>query len=155
MIHGREFVLPYLVAPGLINLKGLDVLVPEKITDDDIFDAVCSHFNIEKKRILSRSSVGEVVYTRHCCMYLFCVLAQRSLKNTAALFLGKTRGVKHHSTVIHARENIKELMFGNQYIPYTNTHAKDDIDEIIEIIKHKKIGITLKEINQLNKKVIQ
>jgi chromosomal replication initiation ATPase DnaA len=144
----KEETLPYWSAPGIRNLKTLEVMRPKNITDDDIFNAATQYFKTRKEDFtITKKRKAKLVYIRHCCMYLFCTLTERPLKYISCLFLGYSDNHrKHHSSIIHGRERIKQLMFENQYVPSTGTHTQDDIDALIEIIKLNKMGKAIKEI---------
>ncbi|MBQ7351337.1 MAG: chromosomal replication initiator protein DnaA [Clostridia bacterium] len=92
------------------SLKDHDFSDRQNLTADRIIDCVCKYFNVKKEDLLGKKKNKEIVEPRQICMYTICNLLDMPL-----LDIGKIFG-KDHTTVIHARDKISELMEENQRI---------------------------------------
>lgn len=96
----------YIAIPGLKNRRGkhpsVDIYANRL---SDIVEAVEKYFGITMERMKSKTRKREVVYARQICMYFICAKTNISLKTIGELF-----GERDHTTVIHSRDNIKNLI---------------------------------------------
>lgn len=74
------------------------------ITVDQIAQATCDYFNIEKNDLVGRKKNREVTMPRQICMYLVCDILGSGMPLEA---IGDYFD-RHYSTVIHARDKISE-----------------------------------------------
>lgn len=80
----------------------------EELKIDDIIGCVCEFFKISKTNLLEKKKNKEVVEPRQICMYLICELLSLPL-----VTVGEKMGGRDHTTVIHARDKIAELIKTN------------------------------------------
>lgn len=92
-------------------LKDAIVSNKQSLTPDSILDAVCKYFNIEKEEILGKKKNKEIVEPRQMAMYLMCDLLDLPLTSIGQIF-----GGRDHTTVLHAREKITNLIKTNNRI---------------------------------------
>src|SRR5690242_11908025 len=88
---------PYIV-PGLPKKR-------THTTQDVIVDAVCNSYNIVFDVLLKRTRKRQIVEARQVIMYLLCLYTTVSLKKIGELF-----GGYDHTTVIHSRKQISNLL---------------------------------------------
>ena len=77
----------------------------EIITTDSIIDAVCSYFKISRADLTGKKKNKEVVEPRQICAYLMTDLLSIPLGS-----IGQAIGGRDHTTVIHSRDKIAELI---------------------------------------------
>lgn len=85
---------------------------------EDVIEVVEKYFNIPFAMMQHRTRRREVCYARQVCMYFLCKKTHNSLKSIGEMF-----GGRDHTSVIHARELIKDLID-------TNEQTKKDIDTL-------------------------
>ncbi len=95
---------------------------PEEVTPDAIIRATCAHYDIKREDLLSKNKKQELVRARQICAYLMWDMLSLPLVN-----IGKEMGGMHYSTIIYARDKIKEML------PLNGRIAKDvsDIRSIV------------------------
>ncbi|MCV6594054.1 MAG: chromosomal replication initiator protein DnaA [Silicimonas sp.] len=76
-----------------------------KITIESIQRKVCDHFNIRISDLVGPKRVRSIARPRQVAMYLCTKLTSRSLPE-----IGRKFGGRDHTTVIHAKRKIEELM---------------------------------------------
>ena len=89
----------------------------ENLTTDDVINAVCSFFKISKADLVGKKKNKEIVEPRQICAYLMTELLSIPLVS-----VGQALGGRDHTTVIHARDKIAELVKDS---PKTATTVKD------------------------------
>lgn len=89
----------------------------EALTSDSIIEAVCNFYKIQRSDIVSKKKNKEIVEPRQICAYLMTELLSIPL-----VTIGQSLGGRDHTTVIHARDKIAELMKENSRI---STEVKD------------------------------
>lgn len=94
---------------------------PESVTPDDVIDAVCSYYKLQKSDLLGKNKKQEVARARQICTYLMCDMLSLPL-----VMVGKLLQ-RDHATVIHSRNKVTEYLKVNDRI------AKD-VDDIRNII---------------------
>lgn len=144
-------VINYWGTPGTRYAFMDKLMHPKNITKEDVFTAIRQHFNVGDEFITSKVQKTKLSYIRQCSMYIFCTLSLKPLKEISKFYHGRYGKGMDHTTIISGRERIKKLMYGNQYIPATQTNAKDDIDALIGIIKKNKYGFLIKDIQKQHK----
>lgn len=74
------------------------------VNSKTIVSRICEHFKITYESLKCKSRVRELVYPRQACMYLLSKHTAMTLTAIGVLF------DRDHTTVIHALQNIKDLM---------------------------------------------
>ena len=83
----------------------------QNLTADRIIDCVCKYFSINKEDLIGKKKNKEIVEPRQICMYLICEMLDLPLVSIGELF-----GGRDHTTVIHAREKVSDLIKENNRI---------------------------------------
>lgn len=83
----------------------------EVMTTTNIINTVCSFYNLSKSDILGKKKNKELVEPRQICIYLITELMSIPL-----VTVGQAVGGRDHTTVIHARNKISELIKTNPQI---------------------------------------
>ena len=89
----------------------------EALTSDSIIEAVCNFYKIQRSDLISKKKNKDIVEPRQICAYLMTELLSIPL-----VTIGQALGGRDHTTVIHARDKIVELMKENSRI---STEVKD------------------------------
>ncbi len=89
----------------------------EALNSDSIIEAVCNFYKIQRSDLVSKKKNKEIVEPRQICAYLMTELLSIPL-----VTIGQSLGGRDHTTVIHARDKIAELMKENSRI---STEVKD------------------------------
>ena len=89
----------------------------EVLTTDTIIDAVCGFYKIQRADLIGKKKNKEVVEPRQICAYLMTELLSIPL-----VTIGQALGGRDHTTVIHARDKIAELIKENTRV---DTEIKD------------------------------
>lgn len=77
----------------------------QTLTTDIIIDAVCKYYSLEREDLLGKKKTKEVVEPRQIAMYLIYDMMDLPLTAISQVF-----GKKDHTTVIHARNKITDLI---------------------------------------------
>lgn len=93
-----------------------------KITQDKIIGVVCKHFTIDKRDLVGRKRNKEIVEPRQVCIYLMWSQLAIPLATIGQVF------GRDHTTIIHARDKIMELI-------KTNKQMKKTINDLITELK--------------------
>lgn len=83
----------------------------ETVTSDKIIGSVCSFYKISRENLLGKSKKKELVQPRQICAYLMC-----EIMNIPLVSIGEALGGRDHTTVIHSREKISNLVKVNDRI---------------------------------------
>ena len=83
----------------------------ETVTSDKIISSVCSFYNITKDKLLGKSKKKELVQPRQICAYLMCEIMNIPLDS-----IGQALGGRDHTTVIHSRDKVTNLVKVNDRI---------------------------------------
>ena len=83
----------------------------QNLTTDLIIDCVCKYYSISKEDLLGKKKNKEIVEPRQICMYIMCDLLDLPLTSVGEIF-----GKKDHTTVMHARDKITDLIKENNRI---------------------------------------
>ena len=97
----------------------------EVLTTDSIIDAVCNFYKIQRSDLLGKKKNKEVVEPRQICAYLMTELLSIPL-----VTVGQALGGRDHTTVIHARDKISELI-------KENTRVETEIKDLKNMILKK------------------
>ena len=92
------------------SLKDHDFSDKQNLTAERIIDCVCKYFSVKKEDLLGKKKNKEIVEPRQICMYTICNLLDIPLLSIGQLF------GRDHTTVIHARDKITQLIEENQRI---------------------------------------
>lgn len=91
---------------------------------DAIISATCDFFNVKKDDLCGKCRAKEIAEPRMICMYLICDMLELPL--TA---IGEAIGGRDHTTVIHARDKIENLIKKDEK---KRTQVKDLRDRILK-----------------------
>ena len=89
----------------------------EAVSPDDIIDAVCGFYKIQRADLVGKRKIKELVEPRQICAYLMTEMLSIPLVS-----IGQALGGRDHTTVIHSRDKIAELIKVNTRI---STEVKD------------------------------
>ena len=92
-------------------LKDQVTTTKQTVTPDTIMDAVCKYYNINKLDLIGKKKNKEIVEPRQICMYIIFELLGLPLVSIGQLF-----GGRDHTTVIHAKDKVTQLMQENNRI---------------------------------------
>ena len=115
MLHEEPITLE--LAKEALNESAPSDGEKEVLTTDSITDAVCNFYKIQRSDLLGKKKTKEVVEPRQICAYLMTELLSIPL-----ITIGQALGGRDHTTVIHARDKISELIKENTRV---NTEIKD------------------------------
>lgn len=115
MLHEEPITLE--LAKEALNESAPSDGEKEVLTTDSIIDAVCNFYKIQRFDLLGKKKTKEVVEPRQICAYLMTELLSIPL-----VTIGQALGGRDHTTVIHARDKISELIKENTRV---NTEIKD------------------------------
>ena len=115
MLHEEPITLE--LAKEALNESAPSGGEKEVLTTDSIIDAVCNFYKIQRSDLLGKKKNKEVVEPRQICAYLMTELLSIPL-----VTIGQALGGRDHTTVIHARDKISELIKENTRV---NTEIKD------------------------------
>lgn len=76
-----------------------------KITVDTIIQIVCEHFQLTWTQIIKQTRERERIIPRQLFVWLACTYT-----NTSLVELARITGGQDHTTVIHARERVREMI---------------------------------------------
>ncbi|MBQ4558344.1 MAG: chromosomal replication initiator protein DnaA [Clostridia bacterium] len=93
------------------SLKDHVTSTKQNLTTDRIIDCVCRYFNVSRTEILGKKKNKEIVEPRQICMYIIVEMLALPLTSVGQIF-----GGKDHTTVIHAREKVADLIKNNNRI---------------------------------------
>lgn len=99
-----QHIIPYQakLSPYIIpGLKGKRT----QTTSDIILDAVCNSYGIVLDVLIKRRRFAKLVEPRYIAMYLLCYYTEMTKKD-----IGKLLGGYDHTTVIHARKQMNDLL---------------------------------------------
>ena len=92
------------------------------MTADKIIASVCAFYKLEKDKLLGKSKKKELVQPRQICAYLMC-----EILNIPLVSIGEALGGRDHTTVIHSREKVANLV-------KINDHLAKEVEDIRNII---------------------
>ena len=97
----------------------------EALTTESIIDSVCDFYKIQRSDLLGKKKTKDVVEPRQICAYLMTELLSIPL-----VTVGQALGGRDHTTVIHARDKIAELI-------KENTRVETEIKDLKNMILKK------------------
>jgi len=92
------------VVKPLLGKQEIDANILKRVSVEDSFEAVCKHFSVKKRAILSSSRTKNLAYPRQILMYLL-----RTIVNLPLEEVGRVVGGRDHTTVMHAVDKITNL----------------------------------------------
>ncbi len=93
------------------SLKDHVTTTKQNLTPDRIIECVCKYFNVSRTDLLGKKKNKEIVEPRQICMYIIVDMLALPLTSVGQIF-----GGKDHTTVIHAREKVSDLIKNNNRI---------------------------------------
>jgi len=102
-IQGRSYATLEDAQEALKNAFNAEEQSDEDADIEAVIDAVCRYFNISKTDLLSAKRQKEIAEARQICMFIAC---EHTKKYPLSYIGGRFK--RDHSTVIHAREKIKQ-----------------------------------------------
>ena len=109
MLHERPITID--LAKDAISESVNNEQREEALTADAVIDSVCSFYKIAKADLLGKKKNKEIVEPRQICAYLMTEMLSIPLMS-----IGQALGGRDHTTVIHARDKISELIKENSRI---------------------------------------
>ena len=97
----------------------------EVMTTTNVINIVCNFYNVTKNDILGKKRNKELVEPRQICMYLMTELLSIPL-----MTIGQAMGGRDHTTVIHARDKVSELI-------KTNSRVATEVNDLKNLILKK------------------
>ena len=97
----------------------------EALTAESIIDSVCDFYKIQRSDLLGKKKTKDVVEPRQICAYIMTELLSIPL-----VTVGQALGGRDHTTVIHARDKIAELI-------KENTRVETEIKDLKNMILKK------------------
>lgn len=94
----------------------------EVLTIDKIIDAACSYYSISKTDMVGKKKNKEIVEPRQVCIYIIT-----EMLNVPLAAIGSAFGGRDHTTVMHARDKIAELI-------KTDTNVATAVKDIKDMI---------------------
>jgi len=82
----------------------------QNLTAERIIDCVCKYFSVRRDELLGKKKNKEIVEPRQICMYIICNLLDMPLLSIGQLF------GRDHTTVIHARDKISQMLEESQRV---------------------------------------
>ena len=83
----------------------------EAVTAEKVISGVCSFYKITRDKLLGKSKKKELVQPRQICAFLMC-----EILNSPLVSIGNAMGGRDHTTVIHSRDKIANLIKINDRI---------------------------------------
>ena len=123
MLHEEPITLE--LAKEALNESAPSDGEKEVLTTDSIIDAVCNFYKIQRSDLLGKKKTKEVVEPRQICAYLMTELLSIPL-----VTIGQALGGRDHTTVIHARDKIAELV-------NVNTRIATEVNDLKNLIYKK------------------
>ena len=80
----------------------------QDLTPERIIDCVCQYYSIKKDDLIGKKKNKEIVEPRQISIYLICEMLDLPLSSIGQLF-----GGRDHTTVIHSREKVTNLVKNN------------------------------------------
>ena len=97
----------------------------EVMTTTNIINTVCSFYGVSKTDLLGKKRNKELVEPRQICIYLIT-----ELMNVPLMTIGQAMGGRDHTTVMHARDKITELI-------QTNPRVATEVNDLKNLILKK------------------
>ncbi len=116
-VRDLEGILASLLAYSTITNAQIDMPLTEEVvnravrtsaaemTMENIATAVCEHFNVPEKMLLSKSRKQEIALARQVAMYIAKKMTDKSLAE-----IGLNLGNRNHATVLHAIKTVSDQM---------------------------------------------
>ncbi len=112
-----DLALTQRVVARAVNLE------KKELTPDDILDAVCQHYGVKQKELVSKSRKQQFALPRQLAMYLV-----QKYTDTSASQIGRLMGKRDHSTVLHACNKISGLIT-------TDKTFRREVEELESVLK--------------------
>lgn len=93
---------------SLLDTTREEMIKKRSLTPDEVVDAVCGHFSINRRALMGKARSRIVARPRQMLMYLLRVDLGLPLEE-----VGRIVGGRDHTTVMHAVDKIKDLASGD------------------------------------------
>ncbi len=113
------------LAEEALNMAQPKANQTDPITTDSIIRTVCGYYKVSESDIVGKKKNKELVEPRQICMYLIS-----ELMNIPLVSIGQALGGRDHTTVIHAKNKISELI-------KTNNKIATDVSDLKNLILKK------------------
>lgn len=107
-------------------LKDFTTDTNDTISVSNIIDATCNYFNISKADIIGKKKNKEIVFPRQLAIYTITDM----LPTVPLASIGQSFGNRDHTTIIHARNKISELL-------KTDNKTKVQINDLKNLVLRK------------------
>lgn len=122
---------------SIYNARRIDCVGNELASECRIINTVCEHFGVVYEALITRSRKRELVLPRQVIMYFLCFHTQLAYRRIGELF-----GTRDHTTAIHGKQTVKDLMDSDlefrdeinylkdkifPFMPKTKIESKDDL----------------------------
>lgn len=112
-----DLALTQRVVARAVNLE------KKELTPDDILSAVCQHYGVKQKDLVSKSRKQQFALPRQLAMYLV-----QKYTDTSASQIGRLIGKRDHSTVLHACNKISGLIAADKTF-------RREVEELESVLK--------------------
>ncbi len=112
-----DLQLPALLVARIVNLE------KKELTADDILSAVCQHYGMKQRDVLSKSRKQNIVQVRQLTMFLCHKYTDMSYSQ-----IGRRIGGRDHSTVLHACNQISRRIS-------VDKNFRHEVEELESILK--------------------
>lgn len=112
----------YMAIPGIPKTTNRDRSKLFRVFDPEIvIKSTCEQFNIELVKLQSKSRQRKVVFPRQVIMYFLTEYTDMTYLEIGKIFN------RDHTTVIHSKDTIKDLMTTDDKVKYLVEGAKKNI----------------------------
>lgn len=94
----------------------------ETVSIDNVVQATCDYYNLDKEALIGKKKNKEIVVPRQICIYLICDILSIPL-----ISIGQYFGGRDHTTIMHARDKISEEIKKNGNIAAQVQDIRDKI----------------------------
>jgi len=98
-------------SPIVSPYRASDVGPMVKKSMEEIISFICQYKSIDADKLVTKSRERELVYTRQLCMWYIYNITEATLRS-----IGERFGGRDHTTVIHGKNVIKDLMDANDEV---------------------------------------
>jgi chromosomal replication initiator protein len=126
-VRDLEGILASLLAHSTLVEREIDIQLAEQVISHivaiqpkqtsiaDVLGAVCEHYNLPEKAVVSQNRSKEIAHARHVVFYI-C----KQMTNNSLVEIGLRVGKRTHATVLHSISYIKDQL---EYDPVLRQHV--------------------------------
>lgn len=96
----------------------------KKLTPENIIECVCSYYNVEYSEVVGKKKSKEIVEPRMISIYLI-----NDMLDLPLIKIGRLFGGRDHTTIMHSRDKITELLKSDQKTKLIVGEIKKQINE--------------------------